>query len=104
MFICCMSAFDIEVFAQSVKSNQAKKESKKKTLPTAKKANSPVSITLGKKLYSQYQCFDCHKIAGKGCESGFSLVEKEQKGQKLLFESIWLILTSTLTNIRMPLG
>lgn len=32
-----------------------------------------VSIALGKKLYKQYQCFDCHSIAGKGCANGMKL-------------------------------
>ncbi len=33
----------------------------------------PVSIALGKTLYKQYQCFDCHSIAGKGCVDGMKL-------------------------------
>lgn len=44
----------------------AKKRRKKSKTP-------PVSASLGKKLYNQYQCYDCHSIAGKGCENGFRL-------------------------------
>ncbi len=37
-------------------------------------ANRPViSIAFGKKLYKQYQCYDCHNIAGKGCDEGMKL-------------------------------
>lgn len=38
-----------------------------------KKKNLAVSIALGKKIYKQYQCFDCHSIAGEGCQNGMKL-------------------------------
>lgn len=28
---------------------------------------------MGKNLYKQYQCFDCHSLAGKGCKDGMKL-------------------------------
>lgn len=46
----------------------------KKTIkPYKGKLSVKNSISLGKSLYNQYQCYDCHSISGKGCENGFSL-------------------------------
>lgn len=64
---------------QKSKTDATPKDSKpfpqiKKTIkPYKGKLTGKRSISLGKSLYNQYQCYDCHSIAGKGCENGFSL-------------------------------
>ncbi|MCC7526936.1 MAG: cytochrome c [Candidatus Melainabacteria bacterium] len=74
--------FDMKVLANEAKTqNDRTPATKQRGLHqtgTAKKKRSvgkhaPVSIALGKKLYKQYQCFDCHRIAGKGCANGMQL-------------------------------
>ncbi len=59
---------------QTVKTKPAVSKGKtiKNRIPRTLKT-SRVSIALGKKLYKQYQCFDCHSLAGKGCENGMKL-------------------------------
>ncbi|GEM_PF-4028939 len=55
-------------------------QSKKKSRSN-RKARS-ISASLGKKLYKQYQCYDCHSIGGKGCENGFRLDNEGSKRTK----------------------
>ncbi len=55
------------------KTGQSTLKIKKRIRPASKSLTQQQSIALGKKLYNQYQCFDCHSIGGKGCASGFSL-------------------------------
>lgn len=64
---------------QKNKSDSTEKASRstpkiKKTIkPYKGKLSVKNSISLGKSLYNQYQCYDCHSISGKGCDNGFSL-------------------------------
>lgn len=71
-----LSAFANEPKTQANHSQTEKTKGHHQT-GTAKKRNvsksAPVSLALGKKLYKQYQCFDCHSIAGKGCANGMKL-------------------------------
>lgn len=55
---------------------------KRRIQPGRKHLTQQQSIALGKKLYNQYQCFDCHSIAGKGCANGFRLDEIGAKRTK----------------------
>lgn len=72
-----MSAFAGQSKSQNVHTQTEKQKKLQPTATAKKKKNvrkpAPVSIALGKKLYKQYQCFDCHSIAGKGCENGMKL-------------------------------
>lgn len=81
--------FSVATIQVAVKSFAHDSKTQNSQTPTAKQKNvqpavttkkrrkasksAPVSIALGKKLYKQYQCFDCHSIAGKGCVDGMKL-------------------------------
>lgn len=62
---------------QKAGANASKAENKSKQKRYSKKitvrAKALTSVSMGKNLYKQYQCFDCHSIAGKGCKDGIGL-------------------------------
>ncbi len=72
-----MKVFASEAKTQNNRTQTAKQRSIQQAGTAKKKRNvskhAPVSIALGKKMYKQYQCFDCHSIAGKGCANGMKL-------------------------------
>ncbi len=72
-----MNAFADESKSQNAHTQTEKQKKFQQTATAKKKQNvrktAPVSIALGKTLYKQYQCFDCHSIAGKGCANGMKL-------------------------------
>lgn len=78
-FALASNQFALKLFASetSEKNQTPNQESTKKSSIAKKKRNvskrTSVSIALGKKIYKQYQCFDCHSIAGKGCKDGMKL-------------------------------
>ncbi len=83
MLVCGVSGLILPAISadQKQKSKNVSTEKNSKPVAKIKKTVKPYkgkltvkqSITLGKTLYNQYQCYDCHSIAGKGCENGFSL-------------------------------
>lgn len=82
VFSIAAMQFAMKVFANEAKTQNGRTQTAKQgglhqTVTAKKKRNvrkpAPVSIALGKKMYKQYQCFDCHSIAGKGCANGMKL-------------------------------
>lgn len=84
--VCCIFAL---VNTCALASEKSENTSQKKTINVTNKkskdaqrqrANQPTkrkksisSIDMGRNLYKQYQCFDCHNIAGIGCKDGMRL-------------------------------
>ncbi|HNB23266.1 MAG TPA: hypothetical protein PKZ32_12625, partial [Candidatus Melainabacteria bacterium] len=77
MLVCGVSGLILPAISadQKQKSKNVSTEKNSKPVAKIKKTVKPYkgkltvkqSITLGKTLYNQYQCYDCHSIAGKGC-------------------------------------